>query len=117
MSMARKPNTKARKDHRTGATRAWRLPIVSAIALVLGLTTVLATTGFDESGLASAAVAQAKSFLQLIQGRSPGVRTSAILVKTKHKRLLVHERALPKIRMAVATVPPPIPWIDQPALI
>jgi hypothetical protein len=89
--------------------KARRLLVVSAVVLALGLTTVVATTPFGGVSLATAAVQRAKSFLQLIQQRSPGTRTRAALVKTKHKRLVVHERALPKVRMAVATIPPPQP--------
>jgi len=117
MGTAHKPNAKARKKRRTGSMRAWRLIVAFAVVMAVGLTTVVATTGFDGTGLANAAVARAKSFLQIMQQRSPGTRTKALLVKTKHKRIVVHERALPKVRMAVPTVPPAFTWIDQPALV
>jgi hypothetical protein len=110
-------NSRARKNHRTGATQARRLLVLSALILALGLTSVVATTSFDGASLATAAVQRAKSFLQLIQQRSPGTRTKAILVKTKHKRVVVHERALPKIRLAVPNIPPAIPSIYAPALV
>jgi len=76
----------------------------------------VATTPFDGASLASAAVDQAKSFLQLIQHRSPGLRTKGMLV-TKHKRPLAHERALPKVRMAVPAIPAAPPLFYQPALV
>ena len=49
-------------------------------------------------GIAGAAVARAESFLELIEKRSPGNRTGAHLTKTKHQRIALHERALPKVR-------------------
>src|SRR3982750_1209335 len=117
MSWARRHNARARKNHRTGAKQARRFFVVTTMVLALGLTWVLATTSFGGVSLAAAAVERAKSFLQIIQQRSPGVRSKAVLVKTKHKTLLSHERALPKIRMAVPTVPPAIPWVYEPALV
>jgi hypothetical protein len=58
--------------------------------------------------LAAAAVEKAKSFLQLMQERSPGKRIRAQLAVTKHKAAL-HQRALPKVRMAVPILPPEFP--------
>lgn len=63
---------------------------------------------------ASAAVQHAKGFLQLIQQRSPGKRTRAQLTKMQHKpKLVLRERALPKIRppapvFPVVEEPPPL---------
>jgi hypothetical protein len=117
MGKARRRNARARKNYRTGATQASRLVVVAAIVLVLALTTVAATTSFDGVSLATAAIRRATSFLQIIQQRSPGSRTKAVLVKTKHKRIVVHERALPKIRLAVPNIPPAIPSVYQPSLV
>lgn len=39
-----------------------------------------------------------KSFVELMHERSPGKRLVGHLVKIKHKKLALHERALPKVR-------------------
>ena len=108
MSTAHRHIARARAKHRIGSPRARWPFLVCAIAAILAMTTILSTAGIDGTSLADAAVEKAKSFIQLMQQRSPGERTKTILIKTKHKKILAHEHALPKIRMAQPDVPPPI---------
>src|SRR5438045_1131145 len=96
---------RARATQRIGVARARWLVLAGAIVAALALTVGLSTAGYEGASVANAAVERAKTFLQLLQQRSPGSRTKAVLVKTKHKRVVVHERALPKVRMAMANIP------------
>ena len=91
------------------ARRRWRILLIGGAALAATLTTGLSVEGFDASGIASAAVQRAKSFLELMQQRSPGRRTTATLTKTKHKTARLHQRALPKIRFAIPAFAPEYP--------
>ncbi len=91
------------------ARRRWRILLIGGAALAATLTTGLSVEGFDASGIASAAVQRAKSFLELMQQRSPGRRTTATLTKTKHKTARLHQRALPKIRFAIPALAPEYP--------
>ena len=56
--------------------------------------------------LARAAVQRAKSFVELMQQRSPGKRTQGRLAINKHKAPLRHQRALPKVVAGVPILPP-----------
>jgi hypothetical protein len=107
MSTAHRHIARGRAKKRTGAPRARWPYLVGAIAAVLAITTILSTAGFDGTSIANAAVEKAKSFIQLMQQRSPGERTRTMLIKTKHKKILAHERALPKVRVALPEIPPP----------
>src|SRR5438105_5884423 len=81
--------------------------LVGGGMLLVLLATVLSVAAFPGTNLASAAVQRAKSFLELVEQRSPGQRTKAQLTKIKHKiAARPHERALPKVRMAVPILPP-----------
>jgi hypothetical protein len=114
MSNARRRSAGATTKPSTRGRRARPLWLVAGIALTLALTTAFSITSFDGASLANAAVERAKSFLQIIQQRSPGARTKAQLALTKQKRPILHERALPKVRMALPAIPPPT---LEPALI
>jgi hypothetical protein len=57
------------------------------------------------TALASAVIERAKSFLQLMQQRSPGIRTKGQLANTKHRVAHRHQRALPKVLIARPLVP------------
>lgn len=87
-----------------------RLVLISAAALILCVAAPLSFERFGGTDLAEAAVQRAKSFLELIQQRSPGARTRGELTKIKRKKKTVlHERALPKVRMAMPILPPGSP--------
>ena len=107
MSTAHRHIARGRAKHRIAARRARWPYLLVAVAAILALTTILSTAGFDGASLADAAVEKAKSFIQLMQQRSPGERTKTMLIKTKHKKILAHERALPKVRVALPDIPPP----------
>lgn len=99
---------------RTDARPRRRLLIAgAALLLILLIVSTLSTTGFGPSDLANAAIQKAKSFLELIQQRSPGHRTRGLLVKTKHRIAKPHERALPKVRIAIPILPPGPPSLFQ----
>jgi hypothetical protein len=75
----------------------------------------LSIATFPGTNLASAALQRAKSFLELVEQRSPGRRTQAHLTKIKHRiAARPHERALPKVRMALPILPlaPPLALFD-----
>jgi hypothetical protein len=88
-----------------GARRTRRIVVASGV-LALLLVAPLSVDRFGAVDLAQAAVQRAKSFLQLIQQRSPGARTRGLLANTKHKKVVLHQRALPKVRMALPKMPP-----------
>ncbi|MEP6982527.1 MAG: PEPxxWA-CTERM sorting domain-containing protein [Sphingomicrobium sp.] len=94
-----------------------RLHTIAGAALALALITAVSVTTFGDVNLANAAIARAKSFIELMQQRSPGKRTQAHLMKIKHKLARhiqrPHERALPKVRYAI----PSVPFESPPALI
>lgn len=90
--------------------RRARRGLIGAAALILLVAAPLSIERFGSIDLAAAAVQRAKSFLELIQQRSPGLRTHGELIKTKRKKKTVlHERALPKVRMATPILPPGSP--------
>lgn len=80
---------------------------------MVALVSAVSIPGFGGADIAEAAVQKAKSFLELMQQRSPGKRTRAQLAVNKHK-VALHQRALPKVRMAVPILPPELtpPLID-----
>jgi hypothetical protein len=86
------------------AKRIGRVSIAGA-ALILLLVMPYSVERLSGGGLAEAAVQRAKSFLELIQQRSPGARSRGQLAQTKHKKTVLHQRALPKVRM-VMPIPP-----------
>ena len=88
--------------------------LIGGAALSLLLVPALSVEYFGAADFADAAVQKAKSFLQLIQQRSPGHRTKSQLVKIK-RRLAArpHERALPKVFIPAILPPgPPERLID-----
>jgi hypothetical protein len=91
-----------------------RLLLIGAAALSLLLVPALSVEYFGGADFANAAVQKAKSFLELIQQRSPGHRTKGQLVKIKHRAAArPHERALPKVVIPAILPPgPPERLID-----
>ena len=88
--------------------------LIGGAAFSLLLVPALSVEYFGGAELADAAVQKAKSFLQLIQQRSPGHRTKGQLVKIKHRLAArPHERALPKVIIPAILPPgPPERLID-----
>jgi hypothetical protein len=89
------------------------------VAFLLAIAVTMPIPSLGGASVAVAAVQQAKSFIELMHQRSPGNRLVAHLAQTKHKKLALHERALPKIRKQ----PPemagmaPLPAVLPPALV
>jgi len=90
------------------ARRRRRLVMGGCVAVALIVTSAISIPDLGGADLAAAAIEKAKSFLELMQQRSPGKRTKAQLAMTKHK-VALHQRALPKVRMAVPILPPEFP--------
>jgi hypothetical protein len=65
--------------------RQGRVYLAGGAALTIAVSTALSFASFSGVDLANAAVTRAQSFLDLMQKRSPGKRTEAQLIKTKHK--------------------------------
>jgi hypothetical protein len=88
--------------------------LIGSAALSLLLVPALSVEYFGGTDFADAAVQKAKSFLELIQQRSPGHRTKAQLAKIKHRAAArPHERALPKVVIPAILPPgPPERLID-----
>ena len=88
--------------------------LIGGAAFSLLLVPVLSVEYFGGADFANAAVQKAKSFLELIQQRSPGHRTKGQLVKIKHRAAArPHERALPKVVIPAILPPgPPERLID-----
>lgn len=88
--------------------------LIGAAALSLLLVPALSVEYFGATDFANAAVQKAKSFLELIQQRSPGHRTKGQLVKIKRRvAAKPHERALPKVIIPAILPPgPPERLID-----
>jgi hypothetical protein len=95
--------------------RRRRLGLASAaIVLLLAIAALMPVPSLGGTSVAVAAIQRAKSFVELMHQRSPGKRLVGHLVKTKHKKLAAHERALPKMRRPlpeIAAIPPmgPLP--------
>lgn len=68
------------------------------IALLIAVAVALPLPNLGGASIAITAIHRAKSFVELMHQRSPGKRLVGHLAQTKHKKLAVHERALPKIR-------------------
>src|SRR5438105_9666894 len=82
--------------------RARKRLLTAAAAATAALAGALGFADFAGVDLASAAVERAKSFIELINRRSPGERLRGELIKTKHRHFKVlAERAAPEI-------PPPL---------
>lgn len=101
--------------HRKRRSRTKRRLLAGGGLLSAVLAASLSIATVPGGDFASAAIQRAKSLVELIQQRSPGRRTHAQLTKHKHQAAVwPHERALPKIRMAVPILFPeqPVPLID-----
>jgi hypothetical protein len=99
-----------RSGVRNAVVRKRRLAVASALAvLFLAVAAALPVPSLGGNSIAVAAVQRAKSLVELMHQRSPGKRTVAHLAVIKHKKVAVHERALPKLRKAppqLAAMPP-----------
>ena len=81
---------KLRSGHKRRARRARRhFVLVGTAAVALALTSALSIATLSGIDVAGAAVARAQSIADLLARRSPGERTEAHLVKTKHKHFAV----------------------------
>ena len=82
---------------------------LTAVVVAIVLAALLSIPGPGGTNLANAAVQRVKSLIEIMQQRSPGKRTTAHLAMTKHKKVALHERALPKVRrrppVAMAAMP------------
>jgi hypothetical protein len=100
---------------RRAAARRRRVGLAGALLVILlAIAVALPVPSLGGASVAVAAIQRAKSFVELMHQRSPGKRLVGRLVKTKHKKLAAHERALPKIRKPlpeIAAIPPmgPLP--------
>jgi len=75
------------------AARRRRARLAVAFAALLAGAGTVSFSGVTGSDLAHAAVSQARSLADLLDARSPGQRTEALLTKTKHARPLVRTRS------------------------
>lgn len=95
---------------RRASKRRRGLGLASAlVVLILAIAVALPVPSLGGASVAVAAIQKAKSFVELMHQRSPGKRLVGHLVKTKHKKLAAHERALPKVRKPLpefAAIPP-----------
>ena len=85
--------------------------LVALIASALGgagIWSIGAATGND---MVEAAVNQAKSLADLLEGRSPGERTQGQLIKTKHRHALAKMRGAPRPRTHEA-IEPKVAMVD-----
>ena len=70
--------------------------------LTLALGTAFSVASFSGVDFAAAAVERAKSFMDIMNGRSPGERVAGVLTKTKHRHFRVlAERPIPEIPLQV----------------
>jgi hypothetical protein len=87
-----------------------RLLLASGAALSVALGSALSISSFAGVDIAGAAVAKAQTLVDLMHKRSPGQRTEAHLIKTKHKthRVLAEREApeLPAFTAPAAAIPP-----------
>ena len=104
MSGARRHIAGGGANNRAARPRSGRL-IAAAAALTFVIAGVGSLATFGPTAVASAAIERAKSFLQLMQQRSPGFRTKGQLANTKHRIAHRHQRALPKVLIARPLVP------------
>lgn len=75
------------------AARRRRARLAVALAALLAGAGTVSLSGVTGSDFAHAAVSQARSLADLLDARSPGQRTEALLTKTKHARPLVRTRS------------------------
>ena len=112
-----RPERKTKAHNRSFATRSFgRLGrFALSLLIVLAIAGSVSIATFGGANLANAAIEKAKSLAELINQRSPGQRTRGLLtkIKHKHKHVLRHERALPKVVLSL-NFPP---FVNQPALI
>jgi hypothetical protein len=108
--------------------RTRRAAAVGAIAIVLALAAAVSIATFSRgdfvNAVASAAAAglkNIKTVAAMLADRSPGKRPEGALASLKHKRIALHERALPKIRpaspFAVLVGTPPTPPMELPPVL
>ena len=115
MSSAHGRTSGRRSRVRRASQRRRGLGLAGAlVVLLLAVAVALPIPSLGGASVAVAAIQRAKSFVELMHQRSPGKRLVGHLVKTKHKKLAAHERALPKMRKPlpeVAAIPPmgPLP--------
>lgn len=77
---------RSRRARRAMQTRRRRLALAAGACIAAAVPLSFSLLGVGANDLADAAVTQAKSLSDLLDGRSPGERTAAQLTKTKHKR-------------------------------
>src|SRR5690348_8596701 len=77
---------RSRSARRAMQTRRRRLALAAGACIAAAVPLSFSLLGVSANDLAGAAVTQAKSLSDLLDGRSPGERTAAQLTKTKHKR-------------------------------
>jgi len=77
---------RSRRARRAMQTRRRRLALAAGACIAAAVPLSFSLLGVSANDLADAAVTQAKSLSDLLDGRSPGERTAAQLTKTKHKR-------------------------------
>ena len=79
-------------------------------ALALALSAAVGVAGLTGTDLADAAASRARSFIDLMDQRSPGARTAAQLTKTKARHEVLAEReAAPSLPENLAHILAPVP--------
>ena len=107
-------NTEAVIKHMRGKRRQMvqrrrRQAAASVGALALALSAAVGVAGLTGTDLAGAA-ARARSFIDLMDQRSPGARTAAQLAKTKARHQVLAEReAAPSLPENLAHILAPVP--------
>src|SRR5438105_51565 len=102
MSTNRRQIAGARSMRRVRARRRRRLLGAGGAVLTLALGTTFSVASFSGVDFAAAAVERAKSFMDIMNGRSPGERVAGVLTKTKHRHFRVlAERPIPEIPLQV----------------
>ena len=89
---------RAVRDAALGRLAPSKRATLTTILVAILVAALLSIPGPGGTNLANAAVQRAKSLIELLHQRSPGKRTTAHLAMTKHKKVALHERALPKVR-------------------
>jgi len=120
MSSAHRHIARRRIGRKGRAVRRRRISLFAALfALLLGFAVAMPVPDLGGTSVAVAAVQRAKSFIELMRQRSPGKRLVAHLAKTKHRKLAMHERALPKARKRPRQIAqlPPFPSEIPPAFV
>lgn len=78
---------------------------IGVIAAALGGAGIWSTGALTGNHMVEAAVSQAKSIAELLEGRSPGARGQGQLTKTKHRHALAKMRAAPRPNTDAASQP------------